>query len=123
MVDEFTQQKHYTESGKDTLFAVPFIRPAAFPGGTTALMKFVSTNLAYPKGAAKKDIDGRVVVRFSVEKDGSLSNIEITRGASPELDAEAIRIVKSMPKWKPAAVYGELRVEKYTLPVLFRLRR
>lgn len=94
----------------------------AFPGGESALMKFLNDNIEYPAEAYKNGIQGRVNCTFVVEKDGSLSDIKVLTGVHPLLDAEAVRVIKSMPKWKPGKQKGHLVRVQYTLPVLFRLQ-
>ena len=94
-----------------------------FPGGPTAMMRFISENLKYPQNAIDAHIAGRVTVQFVVEKDGSVSNVEVLTGGDPMLDNEAIRLVKSMPRWTPGKQYGMTVRTKYRVPVLFRLSR
>lgn len=78
----------------------------SFPGGTNALNTFILSNLKYPVVAQEKGIQGRVVVKFIVEKDGSISNVEVDRSVDPGLDNEAMRVVKAMPKWIPGQIKG-----------------
>ena len=92
-----------------------------FPGGTGALQNYIKSNIEYPADARKDSIKGRVLVQFIVEKDGSLSNIEVLKHVHPLLDAEAIRIVSNMPRWKPGKDFGFPRRVQYTIPVNFRL--
>ncbi|MDR1602338.1 MAG: M56 family metallopeptidase [Tannerella sp.] len=92
-----------------------------FPGGPKAMLDFISENLRYPVEAQAKGIQGRVTISFVVEKDGKLSNIEVRRSASPDLNAEALRVVSVMPVWKPGKVKGKTVACKYTLPINFRL--
>lgn len=92
-----------------------------FPGGQEALMKFLSESVKYPKEASKDGIQGRVVVQFVVEKDGSISEVEVVKKVNEHLDAEAVRVVNAMPKWKPGKQKGENVRVKYTLPISFRL--
>lgn len=82
----------------------------SFPGGTNALNTFILSNLKYPVWAQEKGIQGRVVVKFIVEKDGSISNVEVDRSVSPSLDNEAMRVVKAMPKWIPGQINGKTGV-------------
>ena len=90
-----------------------------FPGGMSALIDFLSSNIKYPEDAIKQNVGGRVMVMFVVETDGSISNVRVARTVFPSLDSEAIRVVKSMPKWKPGREKGrEVRVN-YTIPVVF----
>lgn len=94
---------------------------AEFPGGMTELMKFLSSNIRYPEEAFKQDIQGRVIVRFVVEKDGSIGDISILKGVDPMLDKEALRVVEEMPKWKPGKVKGEPVASFFNLPVSFKI--
>lgn len=105
----------------DDIFDVVEEMPV-FPGGQTGLMEFIAKNLRYPVKAQKEGIQGRAIARFIVEKDGSVSNLAVARrSASSELDAEAIRVLSTMPKWTPGKQRGkEVRV-KYTVPIAFRL--
>lgn len=102
------------------VFSTPEM-PPAFPGGQAGLMKFLSSHVQYPAEAAEMRIQGRVVVTFIIEKDGSISNIKVVRGVSPALDAEAVRVVKSMPRWAPGEINGKPVRVTYNLPVTFRL--
>ncbi|UKK68332.1 TonB family protein [Prevotella communis] len=92
-----------------------------FPGGQEALMQFLRQEVKYPKEAEEKGLQGRVVVRYIIEKDGSISEVEIVKSVNEYLDAEAIRVVNAMPKWKPGKQKGEPVRVKFTLPVTFRL--
>ena len=92
-----------------------------FPGGEAKLFEFVSKNIHYPQEAKEKGIQGRVFVGFVIEKDGSVSNVRNLRGVDSELDTEAIRVVKSMPKWKPGMHRGEPVRVSYQIPILFKL--
>lgn len=93
-----------------------------FPGGgMTAMMQFLSKNIKYPVNAQKNGTQGRVTVQFIVNADGSISNIGIIRGVDPELDGEAVRVISTMPNWKPGTQKGKPVRVKYTVPVMFRL--
>ena len=92
-----------------------------YPGGMKAMMQFLSNNTIYPKEAIEQNIQGRVIVTFVVEADGSLSDISIARGIHELLDAEAIRVIKLMPKWKPGVKDGEPVRARFTVPVQFKL--
>lgn len=96
---------------------------AQFPGGAGALNSWLSKNLRYPELAQQNNIEGRVIVQFVVEKDGSISHPVIARGVDKELDKEAIRVVKRMPKWQPGKNNGIAVRSKFTLPVVFKLQR
>ena len=92
-----------------------------FIGGEEARMIFLRDNLIYPKEEKEKGIYGKVVVGFVVEKDGSLTNLKILRSVSPALDEEVLRVVKLMPKWKPAEQKGKTVRAQYTMPITFSL--
>lgn len=91
----------------------------SFPGN---LMTYLSENIKYPVEAQENGIQGRVVVSFVVEKDGSLSDMRVARSVSPELDAEALRVVSSMPKWNPGMNKGKYVRVKFNVPVSFRIQ-
>lgn len=93
-----------------------------FPGGDGALMGYLRDNIHYPTVAAENGVQGRVVVGFVVERDGSITDVNILRGVDPSLDREAMRVVKSMPKWTPGKQNGSAVRVKYQVPVSFRLQ-
>ena len=93
-----------------------------FPGGELALRKWISTNIKYPVIAAENGIQGKVYVTFVVDKDGSVSNARIARGVDPSLDQEALRVVNSLPKWKPGKQRGKPVRVSYTVPINFQLQ-
>ena len=93
-----------------------------FPGGMSEAMKFLAKNIKYPVAAQQAKIEGRVIVQFVVERDGSISDVHTLRGVNPDLDAEAIRVVSLMPKWKPGKQRGKAVAVKYTMPIMFRLQ-
>ena len=97
-------------------------QPAEFPGGTSALMTWLGKNIAYPEAAQQNGISGRVVVKFIVEKDGSISGVSIVKGVDKDLDNEAIRVIKKMPKWQPGKNGGKAVRSYFTLPVTFKLQ-
>ena len=94
-----------------------------FPGGMQAMIEFIQTNIKYPKDATKQEVGGRVMVMFVVETDGSLSNVRVARKVFPSLDAEAVRVVKSMPKWKPGKEKGRLVRVNFTMPIVFSVKK
>ena len=94
----------------------------SFPGGSAALMSYLSSNTKYPVVAQENGVQGRVIVSFVVERDGSISDVKVARSVDPSLDREAQRVVKSMPKWKPGKQNGSAVRVKYTVPVVFRLQ-
>ena len=94
----------------------------AFPGGEAKLMEYVAKNIKYPQIARETGIQGRVFVGFVVEPDGSVSNVKVLRGIGGGCDEEAMRVVKSMPKWKPGKQRGKAVRVSYMLPVNFKLQ-
>lgn len=92
-----------------------------YPGGQEAMMKFLSDSIVYPDEAKAKGIQGRVICNFVVMKDGSIDDVNVVRGVDPLLDAEAVRVLKSMPAWKPGKQRGQAVNVRYTLPLEFRL--
>ena len=109
------------EPEEQTIFEVVEQMPE-FPGGLSACMSYIARNVKYPTIALENGIQGRVVVQFCVEKDGSISNTVATKSVNPYLDKEALRVVSSMPKWTPGKQKGKPVRVKYTLPVHFRLK-
>ena len=97
-------------------------QPAEFPGGQAALMKWLSNNIRYPESAQQNGVSGRVIVKFVVEKDGSISNATIAKGVDRDLDQEALRVVKRMPKWQAGKNNGQAVRSYFTLPVTFKLQ-
>ena len=93
----------------------------SYPGGMGALMQFLSSNIKYPEEAEENGIQGRVVCTFVVEKDGSITDVKVTKPVDPSLDREAVRVIALMPNWNPGMQFGEPVRVKYTLPVTFRL--
>jgi len=92
-----------------------------FPGGTQALMQFLKDNVQYPPECEEICIQGRVILTFVVERDGSITQAKVVKSLDPRLDAEALRVVKAMPKWIPGRQAGVTVAVKYTIPVTFRL--
>lgn len=109
------------EEKEDEIFQVVEQDPE-FPGGVEALYKFVQQNIKYPQLAKENNITGRVFVQFVVEKDGSVSNVRAARDIGGGCGAEAVRVVKSMPKWTPGKQRGKAVRAAYTLPVNFNLQ-
>ncbi len=94
---------------------------AEFPGGQAQMMKWLGNNIRYPELAQQNNIEGRVIVKFVVEKDGSITNATVVKGVDKDLDREALRVVKKMPKWQPGKNNGVAVRSYFTLPVTFRL--
>ena len=103
------------------VFDVVEVMPS-FPGGDAALQQYLGKNIKYPVVAEENGVQGRVVLTFVVERDGSISDIKVVRSVDPSLDKEATRVVKSMPKWIPGKQNGSAVRVKFTLPVTFRLQ-
>lgn len=93
-----------------------------YPGGQAALFEYLQKNVKYPADAEKKKVEGRVLVTFVVNTDGSITDIEVVRKAFPSLDAEAVRVISGMPRWKPGEQKGQKVRVKYTVPLTFRLK-
>ena len=94
----------------------------SFPGGQGALMSFLNSNIKYPVVAQENGVQGRVIVGFVVERDGSITDVKVMRSVDPSLDREAQRVVRAMPRWKPGKQNGSAVRVKYTVPVVFRLQ-
>ena len=109
-----------TEKPCDKVYDIVEVMPQ-FPGGQGELMKFLRNNVKYPAEAQKKKIEGRVIVTFVVNQKGRITNPTVERSAHPLLDAEALRVIKRMPKWKPGRMNGEPVNVKYRLPITFKL--
>lgn len=110
------------EEEEEVVFMVVETMPE-FPGGQQALFKFLGENVKYPVIAQENGIQGRVICQFTVNKDGSIVDVNVVRsGGDASLDKEAIRVIKSMPKWKPGKQRGKPVRVKYTVPVNFRLQ-
>ena len=93
-----------------------------FPGGAAKLMEYIQKNIKYPMMARESDIQGRVFVNFVVEPDGSISNVTVMRGIGGGCDEEAVRVVNSMPNWKPGKQRGSAVRCAYTVPIIFKLQ-
>ena len=104
----------------DMVFDVVEVMPQ-FPGGQIAMLQYLMENIKYPEQAMKKGIQGRVAVRFIVEKDGSISDVKPILSVHPLLNKEAVRVVESMPKWTPGKQNGKPVRVRYNLPVMFKL--
>ena len=93
-----------------------------FPGGEAALMKYLESHINYPPEAAKNNVQGHVIVQFVVKKDGSIGEVKVVRSLEKDLDKEAIRVIKSLPKFTPGRQDGKAVNVWYTLPVTFKLK-
>ena len=110
------------EVKKEEEIFVAVEQQAEFPGGQGALMKWLSQNVRYPETAQQNDVQGRVIVKFVVEKDGSIGTATILKGVDKDLDREALRVVKKMPKWQPGKNNGVAVRSYFNLPVVFKLQ-
>ena len=108
------------DTTKNVVYDVTETMPQ-FPGGQGVMMKYLAANIKYPASAVKAKKQGRVIVAFVIQKDGSVTNARIVRSVDPELDAEALRIVKAMPNWTPGTQDGKPVDVNYTIPVVFSL--
>ena len=106
----------------DSTNKVSFVdTPATFPGGEQKLMEWISQHLTYPPTAIDEQIQGRVVIQFQVKVDGTIGNVKIIKGVHPDLDTEALRVVKSLPKFNSAMLNGKAVESLFTLPITFKL--
>lgn len=108
-------------TAKEEVFMVAEQMPE-FPGGMKEMLKFLQENVKYPENAMKNNVQGRVIVQFVVEKDGTPTEFKVARSVDPDLDAEALRVLQTMPKWKPGMQRGEVVRVKFTVPVSFKLQ-
>ena len=108
------------DSGNNGIFQVVELLPE-FPGGMAELMKYLKKNLRYPQICKEQGLQGRVIVQFVVNPDSTLSDFNVIKSVNPHLDKEALRVVSSMPKWKPGEQRGKPVSMRMTLPVTFRL--
>ncbi|MDA3880098.1 MAG: energy transducer TonB [Prolixibacteraceae bacterium] len=111
----------YGDEGDNGVFVIVEEMPV-FPGGELALRRWISNNIDYPVIAAENGIQGKVYVTFVVDKDGSVSDARIARGVDPSIDKEALRVVNSLPKWKPGKQRGKPVRVSYTVPINFQLQ-
>lgn len=107
--------------GKDAEYAFEQLEvKPEFPNGNEGLTKYLSENIKYPKKALKNGITGKVFVQFVIDKTGKVTNVVAVRGVEKSLDKEAVRVIKSMPKWKPGMKDGQPVKVKYTIPINFK---
>lgn len=111
----------FSNGGKDDKVYDITEEPPSFPGGQAAMKTYLARNIKYPPTAMKNKIEGRVILQFVVRADGSISDTHVMRGISPELDAEAVRVIANMPKWNPGKQDGKPVNVKFTIPVSFKL--
>lgn len=122
--NDIYSKKEQNESESNKIFNGDDVdQQPSFPGGTNAFNTFIVSNLKYPVVAQENGIQGRVVVKFIVEKDGSISNVEVDRSVYPSLDNEAMRVIKNMPKWIPGQINGKAVKVECSYPFVFRLQQ
>lgn len=119
-VASVAEENKKEKEDKDEVY-VAVEKQAEFPGGIAAMMEWLGNNIRYPEDAYKADMQGRVIVKFVVNKDGSISDASILKSVSPSLDQEAVRVVMAMPKWAPAENNGKKVASYFHLPVVFKL--
>ena len=110
-----------TDDNGNTIYEVVEQMPEFPDGGQSGLMDYLKKNIQYPEAAKKAGVQGRVILQFVVDKDGSIDNVSVLRGVNPDLDKEAIRVVSNMPNWKPGMQKGKPVRVKYTVPIAFSL--
>ena len=120
--DEIIVEEKKPEPKKDEIFTAVEQMPQV-PGGDAELYKWISSHIKYPTMAAENNIQGRVTVRFVVKEDGSIGRVEVLRGKDPDLDKEAQRVVKTLPKFIPGKMNGRAVQVWYTLPINFKLQQ
>ena len=121
MIMVSTAAAQTTKENKEKVYEKCEVLPE-YPGGQLAMYKFLSENQKYPEEAIKRGEEGRVLVSFVVEKDGSLTNFKVEKHATPTLDKVAVETVKKMPKWQPGKNNGQAVRSYFNLPVTFRLQ-
>ena len=119
---EFTPMEVQEEEEEEEETFQVVEKVAGFPGGQAKLMEFLRKELVYPQIAIDNNVQGRVIVQFVVNKDGSIQDVKVARGVDPVLDEEAIRVVKKMPKWIPAEQRGKTVRSRFQLPVMFKFK-
>ena len=119
--DEIIVEEKKPEPVKEEIFTAVEQMPQ-FPGGEAELLKYIATHIKYPTMAAENNIQGRVVVKFVVKKDGNVGEVVVLRGKDPDLDKEAVRVVKTLPRFIPGKINGQSVSVWYTLPINFKLQ-
>ena len=119
--DEILVEEKHPEPVKEEVFTAVEQMPQ-FPGGEAELLKYITSHIKYPTMAAENNIQGRVVVKFVVGKDGRVGEVVVVRGKDPDLDKEAVRVVKTLPNFIPGKMNGQAVSVWYTLPINFKLQ-
>ena len=128
ILDFFSQEVEAIESNynetqqEDQIYTIVDVNPE-YPGGSKEMFAYIAKNMKYPASAIENEMEGKVFIRFVIDKSGNIVNPEIARGIGgcPECEQEALRIVRAMPKWKPAMVAGEPVKSLFYLPITFHL--
>ena len=120
-IKEKKKEEENTNLSDDHIYDAAEQMPEFPNGGMAGVMQYLSRNIKYPAIAQENGTQGRVIVQFVVNKDGSITDVKVVRGADPYLDKEAIRVVTNMPKWTPGKTGGKAIRVKYTLPITFKL--
>lgn len=115
-------QKTVVSQNNQKVYEHPAEVMPEYPGGMSAMVEFLSKNVKYPKDAAKQKVEGRVLVWFVVETDGSLTDVKVAKKVFPSLDAEAVRVVKTMPKWTPGKHNDQPVRVRFALPIVFKAK-
>lgn len=117
-----TRSRAIPQEDDNTIYDAAIVeKMPEFPGGETAIMEFIANNLQYPASAIENNVQGKVIVQFTVTKTGEVSDVSVMRGVDPDLDQEAVRIISKLPKFKPGTQNGKAVNVRYTCPVTFRL--
>lgn len=119
-IDRNTSEVEAEESKKDHYFIVEEM--PQFPGGQEALKNFIAENVKYPSNAEKNNIEGKVYISFVIDTDGTIVESKVVKGVENDLDQEALRVINSLPKWKPGYQKGIAVKVAYTIPISFKLR-
>ncbi|MBO5795671.1 MAG: TonB family protein [Bacteroides sp.] len=119
-IGSFAEGDIHVTDATDQVFEVVEEMPE-FPGGMQAMMEYLAKNIRYPAKAHEANVQGRVITQFTVGKDGAIRDAKVVRSVSPELDAEALRVISAMPNWKPGKQGGKAVATRFTVPVVFRL--
>jgi protein TonB len=117
------QEKDSTieETQEHEIWVDPIQIDPQFPGGQAKLFEFIGQNIKYPQAAVDSSIQGKVYVGFMIDTLGNVKDVSVLKGIEPELDAEALRVIQSMPKWTPGQLSGKKVNIRYTLPIIFKL--
>lgn len=122
VVKEVVEEKPVEKPKEEGPLSVAMVeQKPSFPGGESAMYKWLQDNIIYPAAASEEGVQGKVTVQFIVEKDGSITHVQVVRGKHPALDAEAARVIRKMPRWTPGRNNGQPVRVTYHLPVQFKL--